>query len=82
MVYFKQKVGLDYVKRHEYSIACEDGKAVRESTWGSSVKEGAVLIMSILVRRERLELKRGMDACPRCLRTDVGVMRDQGWLEW
>ena len=85
MVYFKQKIGLEYVERHEYSISCEDGKAVTKPAWGSIVKEGAVLIMSILVRRVQLGSKlatRQRNTCPQCFRTDVGVMQDQGWLEW
>ena len=85
MVYFKQKIGLEYVEKHEYNISCEDGKAVTKLAWESIVKEGAVLVMSILVKRVQLESKhvtRQRNTCPRCFRTDVGVMRDQGWLEW
>ena len=88
MVYFKQKIGLEYVERHEYSISSEDGKAISKSdsaAWGSIVKEGAVLVMSIQVRRVQLGSKlatRQRNTCPRCFMTDVGAMRDQGWLEW
>ena len=85
MVYFKQKIGLEYVEKHEYRISCEDGKGVTKWAWGSIVNEGVVLVMSILVRRIPLELKlatRQRNACPRCFMTDVGVMQDQGWLEW
>ena len=88
MVYFKHKIGLEYVERHQYNISSEDGKAITKSdsaAWGSIVKEGAVLVMSILVRRVQLESKLATcqkNTCPRCFMTDVGVMPDQGWLEW
>ena len=88
MVYFKQKIGLEYVEKHDYNISSEDGKAIMKSdyaAWGSIVKEGAVLVMSILVRRVQLESKlatRQKNTCPRCFATDVGVMQDRGWLEW
>jgi len=88
MVYFKQKVGLEYVERHEYSISSEDGKAIAKfdyAAWRSIVTEGAVLVMSILVKRVQLKSKlatRQRNTCPRCFRTDVGVMRDREWLEW
>ncbi|KAF8967526.1 hypothetical protein BDZ97DRAFT_2073568 [Flammula alnicola] len=50
MGHFKGKIGHDYVMQHEYSISSEDGKSVVESDpgeWGSLVKKGAVLIMSM-----------------------------------
>ncbi|EDR07911.1 uncharacterized protein LACBIDRAFT_327695 [Laccaria bicolor S238N-H82] len=86
MFHFKEKIGLEYVERHEYSISTEDGKAITKSdyaAWGSIVKEGAVLVMSIVIRIQ-LESKlaeRQRNTCPRCFRTDVGVMQDQEWLE-
>ncbi|KAF8955918.1 hypothetical protein BDZ97DRAFT_1708710 [Flammula alnicola] len=86
MQYFKDKIGRDYVRQHEYSISSEDGKAVVKypSHWGSVVKKGAVVVMSMKVRRIKLTSKSTAlqrTACPRCYRTDVGVMRDEGWLE-
>ena len=88
MVYFKHKISLEYVERHEYNISREDGKVITKcdyAAWGSTVKEGAVLIMSILGRRVQLESKRATrqrNTCPRCFVTNVGMMQDQGWLEW
>ncbi|EDR07906.1 uncharacterized protein LACBIDRAFT_327687 [Laccaria bicolor S238N-H82] len=87
MFYFKEKIGLESVERHEYSISTEDGKTIMKSdsaAWRSIVKEGAVLVMSILIRiqLESGSAKDQRNTCPRCFRTDVGVMRDQGWLEW
>ncbi|KAF8967531.1 hypothetical protein BDZ97DRAFT_527161 [Flammula alnicola] len=88
MLHFKGKIGHDYVMQREYSISSQDGKAVVKSDpgeWGSVVKKGAVLVMSMKVRRVKLKSKSATlqrTTCPRCYRTYVGVMRDEGWLEW
>ena len=52
---------------------------------GLVVKKGTVLVMSMIV--EKLALDEGKDrpqrnACPHCNETDVGVMADEGWLQW
>ncbi|KAF8904794.1 hypothetical protein CPB84DRAFT_1745793 [Gymnopilus junonius] len=71
MVHFKGKIGQGYIERHEYQISSEDGKSVVKSdpgAWHLSVKKGAVLVMSMEVRRIQL-------------RTNVGVMQDEGWFK-
>ena len=47
MGYFKGKCGEDYIERGDYSIATEDGRSVQCNNWGSVVKKGTVLVMSI-----------------------------------
>ena len=88
MVHFNGKIGQGFVERHEYQISSEDGKLVVKSdpaAWHLSVKKGAVLVMSMEVRRIQLRSKSAAHqrtACPRCYRTNVGVMQDEGWFEW
>ncbi|KDR84631.1 hypothetical protein GALMADRAFT_55764 [Galerina marginata CBS 339.88] len=97
--YFVKKIGCDYVKRREYSISSADGKSIvkqarsRHSSimefdpvaWRSVVKKGAVLTMSIEVRRVKLtstdQSAIQKKTCPRCYRTEIGVMPDGEWLE-
>ncbi|KAF8962969.1 hypothetical protein BDZ97DRAFT_1064342 [Flammula alnicola] len=69
MQHFKGKIGHDYVEQHEYSISSADG---------------AVVVMSMKVRRVKLTSESAAlqrTTCPRCYRTYVGVMQDDGWLE-
>ncbi|KAF8967546.1 hypothetical protein BDZ97DRAFT_1980347 [Flammula alnicola] len=88
MYHFKGKIGHDYVMQREYSISSEDGKSFVKSDpveWASVVRKGAVLVMSMKVRRVKLTPESAAlqrTTCPRCYKTDVGVMPDEGWLEW
>ena len=86
MTYFKGKCGEGLVKRHKYIISTKDGKSlVQAKNWGSVVKKGTALVMSMIV--ERVELDEGKaraqrSTCPHCYKTDLGVMADEGWLCW
>jgi hypothetical protein len=86
MTYFKGKLGEDHVKGHKYNISTKDGKSlIQASNWGSVVKKGAELVMSMIV--EKVALDEGKDraqrnTCPYCYNTHLGVMADEGWLQW
>ena len=86
MTYFKGKCGEDFVKKHKYSISTKDGRSlVQAYNWDSLVKKGKELVMSINV--EKVALYEGKaqvqrNTCPRCYKTDLGVMEDEGWLQW
>ena len=83
---FQGKIGQDYVERHDYSISTEDGKStVTSNNWGAIVKKGTVIVMSMIVKKVALERERASrqrNTCPRCYETRVGVMMDDGWLQW
>ena len=87
MTYFKGKSGEDLVKDHKYSISTKDGKSlIQANNWDLLVKKGRELVMSINVEKVAL-LDNGMDqaqrnTCPRCYKTDLGVMEDEEWLLW
>jgi hypothetical protein len=86
MTYFKGKLGEGHVKRRDYSISTEDGKAlVQSENWGSVVKKGNIYVMSMVVKKVALRNKyaqRQRNVCPRCYDTQIGVMPDEGWLQW
>ena len=80
---FKGKIGQSYVEQHNYNISTEDGTSMVESkNWGAVVKKGTILIMSIVMKVALEQKERKMNVCPSCDKTDVGVMRDDGWLQW
>jgi len=86
MTYFKGKCGEGHIERRDYSIATEDGRSlVQSNNWGSVVKKGRVLVMSMTVKkvalRQRYTQRQGQ-VCPRCYETQIGVMADEGWLQW
>ncbi|PPQ93421.1 hypothetical protein CVT25_004493 [Psilocybe cyanescens] len=80
---YNGKIGQDYVARLDYSISTEDGLQVATSSnWGTVVEQGKVIIMSMIVKRIALKrIGHQKETCPRCYRTKVGVMRDNGWLK-
>ena len=87
MTYFRGKYGEGLVKDHKYNISTKDGKSlVQANNWDLVVKKGGtVLVMSMVM--EKLALDEGeaqvqRDACPHCYKTDLGVMTDEGWLQW
>jgi hypothetical protein len=84
--YFKGKCGEGHVERHDYNISTEDGRAlVQSSNWGSVVKNGRVLVMSMIVEKAALEQKgvwHQRNRCPNCDETNLGVMPDHGWFQW
>ena len=87
MTYFKGKCGEGLVKRHDYRIATEDGRSlVQSNNWGSVVKKGTVLVMSMVVKKVALDnekyAKRQRSVCPHCYETQIGVMPDEAWLKW
>jgi hypothetical protein len=79
-------LGEDHVEDYKYNISTKDGHSlVQADNWSSVVKKGTVLIMSMIV--EKLALDEGEDrtqrnTCPHCNKTDLGVMADEGWLQW
>ena len=86
MTYFKGKCGEDYVEGHKYSISTKDGMLLAQAyNWGSVVKKGTVLVMSMIVEKVALNEERAQtqrSTCPHCYRTKLGVMADEGWLHW
>jgi hypothetical protein len=86
MTYFMAKCGEGHVMRDDYRISTEDGKSlVQSSNWGSIVKKGTVLVMSMVVKKPALEqggVRRQRNTCPHCYETRLGVMPDEGWLQW
>ena len=86
MAYFKGKCGEDLVKIHKYRISTKDGNSlVRANNWGLVVKKGTELVMSMIM--EKVALDKGKtrmqrNTCPYCYKTDLGVMADEGWLQW
>ena len=86
MAYFKGKCGEYLVKHHKYSISTKDGNSlVQSNNWDSLVEKGRELVMSINVEKAALDkgkAKIQRNTCPRCYKTDLGVMEDEGWLQW
>ena len=86
MTYFKGKVGEVHVKGHKYEISTKDGKSlVQANDWSSVVKTGTVLVMSMIVEKVALDGGRHQsqrNTCPHCYKTHLGVMEDEGWLQW
>ena len=86
MTYFKGKCGEGHIERGDYSIATKDGRSLVDSNnWGSVVKKGRVLVMSMIVKKVALRreyTQRQRHECPRCYDTQIGVMPDEGWLQW
>lgn len=85
ITYFEGKIGEDLVKRGDYSISSEDGKLLLGSdNWGSVVRKGTVLVMSMVVKKVALEqgARRQRNTCPDCYETELGVMPDKGWSQW
>jgi hypothetical protein len=89
MIYFKGKLGEDYVKNHKYNISTKDGNSSVNvfNNWGLVVKEGAEFVMSMIVEKiatdkEKAHWQTQRNVCPHCNETDIGVMADEGWLHW
>ena len=86
MIYFRGKCGENHVNDHKYNISTKDGKSlVRANNWSSVVKKGTVLVMSMIVEKFALDegkARAQRNTCPHCYETDVGVMEDEGWLQW
>ena len=84
--YFKGKRGEGHVKSHDYNISTEYGRSwVRSSNWGSVVKKGMVLVMSMIVEKAALEQEGARlqrNRYPNCYETNLGVMPDDGWFQW
>jgi len=57
---------------------------VESDNWDSFVKKGTVLTMSMVLRKVTLSEKIAQQrrVCPRCYKTKIGVMPDDGWLQW
>ncbi|KAF8802571.1 hypothetical protein BYT27DRAFT_6755686 [Phlegmacium glaucopus] len=54
--YYKGKCGYGHVQLHKYSISTKDGNSLVEAdNWGSVVKKGTVLVMSMMLEKLALE---------------------------
>ena len=86
ITYFKGKLGEDLVRTHKYNISTKDGKwIVQANDWGSFVKNGTELVMSMIVEKVALgegKARAQRNTCPYCYKTDLGVMADEGWFQW
>ena len=86
MTYFKGKCGEGLVKDHKYNISTKDGKSlVQANNWGSFVKNGTELAMSMIVEKVALDEGKAWaqrNTCPHCYKTDLGLMPDDGWFQW
>jgi hypothetical protein len=83
MTYFKGKLGEGHVKDHKYDISTKDGKSlVQANNWSRVVKKGTVLVMSMIVEKLARKDREQRNTCPHCNETDLGVMEDEGWLQW
>ena len=86
MAYFKGKIGEELVSDYKYSISTKDGKSLVDAyNWNSLIKKGRELVMSINVEKVALDMGKSQkqrNTCPRCYKTDLGVMEDEGWLHW
>ena len=86
MTYFKGKVGEGFVKDYKYDISTKDGKSlVPPNDWSLVVKTGTVLVMSMIVEKVALDKSKDRaqrNTCPHCYKTHLGVMEDEGWLQW
>ena len=64
----------------------KDGNSlVKADNWDLVVKNGSELVMSINVEKVALDNGKSQvqrNTCPRCYKTDLGVMEDEGWLQW
>ena len=81
MTYFKGKCGEGHVKDHKYNISTKDGRLlVQADNWGLVVKNGTVLVMSMIVEKVAKDNVAQRNECPHCYETDLGVMADEGWL--
>ncbi|KAF8811589.1 hypothetical protein BYT27DRAFT_7089287 [Phlegmacium glaucopus] len=82
MSYFKGKCGERHVQGHKYSISTKDGNSlVQANNWGSVVKKGRVLVMSMILEKLAQEWEHQRNICPTCHVTDLGVIPDEGWFQ-
>ena len=73
------------MQNHDYIISTEKGESVvRSDNWGSFVNKGTVLVMSMILKKVTVIEKYAQQrkVCPRCYQTKIGVMPDDGWLQW
>jgi hypothetical protein len=86
MTYFKGKYGEDLVKNHKYNLSTKNGDSlVQADNWDLVVKKGTVLVMSMIVEKlasDEREARAQRNTCPHCNETDLGMMTDEGWLQW
>ena len=86
MTYFEGKCGENLVNDHKYNISTKDGRSiVQPDNWDLIIKKGTVLVMSMIVEKLAVDEERDRarrNACPRCYETVLGVMADEGWLQW
>ena len=86
MAYFRGKCGEAHVENYKYNISTKDGKSlVQANNWSLVVKKGTVLVMSMIVEKEAQDEGKARalrNTCPHCSKTEVGVIEDEGWLQW
>ena len=96
MSQFKYTSGQNFVERRDYVISIKDNKSGftpfhfhAQSQipvgWNSLVKEGGVIVMSMVVKKVALKSIAGRlqrTTCPVCYTTKLGVMPDDGWFKW
>jgi hypothetical protein len=75
---FKEKVGGDFVRLHDYEVSREGADyAIAPENWSQLVKSGVVIEMVTLLRRQSVPLVR----CPACCRTEYRA-KDGQWIKW
>ena len=94
--HFRGTSGQNLVERGDYVISIKDNKSGftpfhfhSQSQipvgWNSLVKEGAVIVMSMVMKKVQLQSMAGRlqrTTCPVCYTTKLGVMPDDGWFKW
>ena len=86
MTYFKGKCGEGHIRDHKYRISTKDGSLlVQANNWNLVVKKGTELVMSMIMEKVALDKGKASaqrNTCPYCHKTDLGVIVDEGWLQW
>ena len=96
MSQFKYTSGQNLVERRDYVISIKDNtsgftpfhfpsQSPIPVGWNSLVKEGGVIVMSMVVKKVALKSIAGRlqrTTCPVCYTTKLGVMPDDGWFKW
>ena len=60
-----RKIGQSHVERHDYRISTKDGRLIGESNnWSDVVRQGTVIIMSVIVALRDEHAWRQRNACP------------------
>ena len=96
MSQFKYTSGQKFVERRDYVISIKDNisgftpfhfhaQSQTPVGWNSLVKEGRVIVMSMVIKKVALKSIAGRlqrTTCPVCYTTKLGVMPEDGWFKW